>query len=77
MVRFLGKFCERPSKTYTCLIDGWQSLKRKLDDKEITISRIQQISARSLTVSYQQKEPFITETSMVITKIIMSKGHIF
>ena len=37
----------------------------KLDDKEITVSRIEQISARSLTISYQKKQPFITETSMV------------
>ncbi len=61
---FVGKFCEKSSKTKTCLVDGWKSLKWKLDDQEINISRIEQLSARTMVLSYKEKEPFITESGM-------------
>ena len=46
------------------LINNWQSLKRQFDDKEKEITRIEQLTDRSLVISYKQNEAFTTESSM-------------
>ena len=35
-----------------------------MDDKEIVISRVEQLSDRSLVLSFQKKNEFLSETSM-------------
>ena len=59
-----GKFCERSNKTETKLVSDWNELKRVFDNKEVVISRIEQMTGRSMVLSCKQKDDFLTETSM-------------
>ena len=46
------------------MINSWQSLKTQFDDKEKEITRIEQLTDRSLVISCKQNKAFNTESQM-------------